>query len=78
MWGIHDGMGWWMVFGGLLMLVFWAAIIGLVFWGINRTSRRGDRDHTDSPMEIAKRKASSRRDHQGACPVSVDFARPTP
>ena len=56
MWGFHDGMGWWMVFGGLSMMVFWAAIIGLVVWGINRTSRRDDRDHTDSPMETAKRR----------------------
>ncbi len=56
MWGFHDGMGWWMVFGGFWMLVFWAAIIGLVVWGINRTSRRDARDHTDSPVEIAKRR----------------------
>ncbi len=56
MWGFHDGMGWWMVFGGLSMMVFWAAIIGLVVWGINRTSRRDDRDRANSPMEIAKRR----------------------
>lgn len=56
MWGFHDGMGWWVVFGGFWMLVFWAAIIGLAVWGINRTSRRDDRDHTDSPVEIAKRR----------------------
>ncbi len=56
MWGFHDGMGWWMVFGGLGMLVFWVGIIGLVVWGISRTSRRDDRDHTDSPVEIAKRR----------------------
>ena len=56
MWGMQDGMGWCMVFGGFWMAVFWAAIIGLVFWGINRTSRRGDREHTYSPMEIADRR----------------------
>ncbi len=56
MWGFHDGMGWWMVFGGFWMLVFWAAIIGLVVWGNNRTSWRDDRYHTDSPVEIAKRR----------------------
>ena len=56
MWGFHDGMGWWMVFGGCGMLVFWAAIIGLVVWGVNRSSKRDDRDHTDSPVEIAKRR----------------------
>ena len=56
MWGFHDGMGWWMVFGGFWMLVFWAAIIGLVVRGMNRISRRDDRDHTDSPVEIAKRR----------------------
>ena len=56
MWGFHEGMGWWMVFGGLGMLVFWATVIGLVVWGINRTSRPDDRDHIDSPVEIAKRR----------------------
>ncbi len=34
MWYMHDGWGWWMVFGGIWMLLFWIAIIWLVVWGI--------------------------------------------
>jgi putative membrane protein len=34
MWEMHEGMGWWMVFGGILMVLFWAGIIGLVVWGV--------------------------------------------
>lgn len=30
MWEIHDGWGWWMVFGWVWMLVIW----GLIVWGI--------------------------------------------
>jgi putative membrane protein len=35
-WEMHEGMGWWMVFGGILMVLFWVLIIGLVVWGIGR------------------------------------------
>ena len=36
-----DGAGWWMLFGGLWMLVFWGGIIFLVIWGIRKLSERG-------------------------------------
>ncbi len=55
MWGFHDGMGWWMVFGGIWMLAFWALIIGLVVWGVNHVARR-DSTRDDAPLEIAKRR----------------------
>ena len=55
MWGFHDGLGWWMVFGGLWTVAFWAAIIWLVVWLASRSSR-GPRERTDSrsPSDIAK------------------------
>jgi putative membrane protein len=54
MWYMHEGMGWWMVFGGVWMIVFWGAIIGLIVWGISKLTRR-DSDTTKShPVEIAK------------------------
>ena len=40
MWG-HDGMGWWMVFGGVWSLIFGAVVIGLVVWGIKKLIERG-------------------------------------
>ena len=33
-WGMHDGMGWWMAFGAVWMVVFWGAVIGLVVFGL--------------------------------------------
>lgn len=53
MWYIHQGMGWWMVFGVILMILFWGGIITLVIWGINRVSRHGT-DGGPTPLEIAR------------------------
>lgn len=30
MWGYHNGMGWWMVMGGIWTILLWAVVIGLV------------------------------------------------
>ena len=40
MWGWSGGMGLWMVLGMVLMLLFWAGVIGLVVWGIAALTRR--------------------------------------
>jgi putative membrane protein len=51
-------MGWWMVFGGIWMVVFWAAIIALVVWGVTKlTQREGSGSSTTEkrdPLDIAK------------------------
>lgn len=61
MWGYHDGFGWWMMFGGMWMLIFWGIVIWLVVWGVNKIS--GSRDtHTDSkesPLDIARRRLAN-------------------
>jgi putative membrane protein len=36
MWHMGEGMGWWMVFGGIVTILFWAGIIAIVAWGIAR------------------------------------------
>ncbi|HUU63001.1 MAG TPA: SHOCT domain-containing protein [Dehalococcoidia bacterium] len=46
---LHDGMGWWMAFGGIFMLLFWGAVIALVVWGISRL--RGGRGSSTGPAE---------------------------
>lgn len=38
----HEGIGAWTVVGGVFMLLFWGAVIGLVVWGITRLFRRSD------------------------------------
>jgi len=54
MWYMHEGMGWWMVFGGIWTVLFWGALTGLVIWGISKLSRRSNPDDRRHPLEIAK------------------------
>jgi len=60
MWHTGDGMGWWMLWGGLMMVLFWGAIIALIVWAVQSVGRRDD-GHAQSaatpprtPLEIAK------------------------
>jgi putative membrane protein len=54
MWYMHDGAGWWMVFGGIMMVLFWGGLIALVVWGINRMTRRGGNLARKGPLDIAR------------------------
>jgi putative membrane protein len=54
MWGVHDGMGWWMLFGSLWFVLFWAAVIYVVVWAARGT--RGGESHPEAPIEILKRR----------------------
>jgi putative membrane protein len=55
---VHEGMGWWMIFGGIWMLVFWGAIIALIIWGIKKLTERRNSGHgpqvKSDPLDIAK------------------------
>lgn len=50
MWYWNGGMGFWMVLGGILMLLFWAGVIGLIVWGVATLIRR------DSPRSSGTEK----------------------
>jgi putative membrane protein len=54
MWGEHEGMGWWMLFGSIWFVVFW----GLIIWAFVSVVNRGDkRDSGDEPaLDIARRR----------------------
>lgn len=54
MWYMHDGFGWWMVSGGIWMVVFWGAIIALIVWGISKLTGRNTPTGKQTPIEIAK------------------------
>lgn len=54
MWDMNDGMGWWMMFGMIWMVLFWGSIVWLIVWGITRTT--GGRRQDDDPLEIARRR----------------------
>lgn len=54
MWYMHDGMGWWMVFGGFWMFIFWGGLIALIVWGITRLTRGGDSTPKHDPLDVVK------------------------
>ena len=58
MWGFHDGMGWWFVFGGVWMVAFWAIIIGVIVWGVSKVvgGSPGRNQSEDTPLEIARKR----------------------
>jgi putative membrane protein len=55
-WMHNFGGGWWMLGGGILMVLFWAALTGLVIWGVIRLTRHTGSNATtkQSPFDIAK------------------------
>ena len=54
-WGIHEGTGWWMVFGGVWMVLFWGVIIGLAVWGFRvLTGRPAQQMIKEDPDEILR------------------------
>lgn len=54
MWHFGDGIGWWMIFGGLWMFLFWGGLIALIVWGINKLVNRNSSDRKRNPLEIVK------------------------
>lgn len=58
MWGMPEGFGWWMMFGGIWMILFWGVIIGLIVWAITRVtgSQRGRSSSDETPLEIARKR----------------------
>lgn len=54
MWYWDGYMGWWMVIGMILMIIFWGGIIWLVIWGIRRATRGSGNAANLSPLDIAK------------------------
>jgi putative membrane protein len=53
MWYMHDG-GWWMLFGGIWMFIFWGGLIALVVWGIIKLNGRNDSVQKNNPLDLAK------------------------
>ncbi|MDP2720281.1 MAG: SHOCT domain-containing protein [Dehalococcoidia bacterium] len=53
-----DGMGWWIMFGGLWMILFWGGLILLIVWAIKKIARIGESGPgaagKSSPVDIAR------------------------
>jgi putative membrane protein len=54
MWYMHGCMGWWMVFGVIMMILFWGGVIALIVWGIRKLTRQGGPVYKQSPIDIAR------------------------
>jgi len=56
-WHAGAGMGWWMLFGGFLWVMFWGTVIYLVV-SLVRRSQTDSRERED-PIDVAKRRYAS-------------------
>ena len=63
MWHAHDGMGWWMLFGGVFWLIFLATFVWLLLSLLSPRARAGERQGVDldgeDAREIARRRYAS-------------------
>lgn len=55
MWGAHDGMGWWMLFGSVAWVLFVLIVVYAAAVLPNRDSGRIP-DNRETPLEIAQRR----------------------
>lgn len=58
MWGAHEGMGWWMLFGGAFWVLFIVSFVYLFTGAFDRRSGTPD-TRSDTPLEIAKRRLAA-------------------
>ena len=54
MWHAHDGMGWWMLFGGVFWLIFLVTFVWLWLTLISPRSRVGDRRGSEAGSDNAR------------------------
>jgi putative membrane protein len=47
--------GWWMLFGGIIFILFWGAVIYLIVWAVRRSSHgSGMESQNRTALDIAK------------------------
>lgn len=49
-----EGMGWWMLFGGVWMFLFWGGLIALIVWGITKLTRGENPTPKHNALDIAR------------------------
>ncbi len=54
MWHTVDGMGWWMLWGGLMMVLFWGSVIALIVWAV-QGGARGEASRPQPPQSTGAR-----------------------
>ncbi len=53
MWHTADGLGWWMLWGTVMMVFFWGGLIALVVWIVHSVGGGRGPSRVD-PVEIAR------------------------
>lgn len=56
MMGYYGNWGWMGWFGGLLMLLFWVAVVLLVVWAVRALFPSQQRDEGDPALELLRRR----------------------
>lgn len=56
MWIMHEGAGWWILFGWLWFVIFWGGIIALVIWIIKKLTKQGGSERENPALDIAKQR----------------------
>lgn len=56
MWMDHDGMGWWMLFGGVFWLLFLLAICWIAVTFARTTNDKPTQPTRESPREVVRRR----------------------
>ena len=56
MWGEHEGMGWWMLFGSIWFVVFWGLVIWAIATAFSRSERGSGPGVSETPLDIARRR----------------------
>jgi putative membrane protein len=46
--------GWWMIFGILVMIIFWGGIVALIVWAVRRSTRGYCAAERRDPLDFAK------------------------
>lgn len=59
MWDGHDGMGWWMVWGGFLWIVLIGAGVFVAAWLAQNNGRERTDNVGETPLAIARRRYAS-------------------
>lgn len=54
MWQFGDGMGWWIIFGSLFMIIFWGGLIALIVWTMTKQNRRGETTQKHSLLDVVR------------------------
>ncbi len=50
----YDGMGWWMIFGGIWTVLIGGGLIALIIWVVIKLTRQSGHTGRNDPLDIAK------------------------